>query len=1218
MKRSLFVFSMILIFSMLAVSLLSSPGGQVQAQGDEPPRPTRERVQLNKVDLSEVEAHYGRLADRKGKIGVVVEFEAEPAALVYARSQGRLQSEMTSLTQNQIAQIEEEQAAFQRALRQKGIQAQELFRTQKVFNGIWLRLEAKDVPKLRTLPGVKAIHPIIPKTIEHTTSVPLIGAPQVWGGLTNYQGENIKIGIIDTGIDYLHTNFGGPGTGYDTQVFTSTTETGNLFPTAKVVGGYDFVGDDYDATTNPIPQPDPDPMDCNGHGSHVAGTAAGFGVLTNGSTYQESGADTYANLKNLTQAQYIAKFRIAPGVAPKAKLYALRVFGCSGSTDVTEQALEWAMDPNGDGNLSDHLDVINMSLGSSFGSEYDTTAIAANNAALAGVIVVAAAGNSGDVFYIHGSPAVARYAISVAASLDQGAVVSAFEVTDTLSPLYGQHPAVEASFGPQTFDVTAPLTTTVPADGCNAITSNVSGKIALIDRGGCTFVTKVKNAQDAGAVGVLVANNVAGFPFAMAGTDATITIPSMMTTLAVGNALKSNFPLNVKLTSAYRNQFTTVDNSLRDTIPSFTSRGPGRFGTSLKPDLTAPGETIYSTDALSGNKGVSYNGTSMAAPHVAGAMALLRQKYPTWSVADLKALVMNTASNDLYVGLNQSGNPHTPTRVGAGRLNVEKAAQSPVIAYASDDPGVVSLSFGEVPVVETGSTVDQTFTKSITLKNTTGTAVSYNVSFVSRYQANPGLTFTLLDASNNPLSNPVAIPANGTQTIKVQVNIDSTALTRARDPNITTDTRQRFSEGGGFVELVSTGSDPTLRVPVHIAPRPASNMAVSQTAVILPNTGSGSLAFTPLGVPVDTTDDNSLVAILEWLGNSPDDSWSSGPNDAADLRYIGAATDFPYYNFTQSAVYFGVATYGKWDTPSSVEFDIYIDNNEDGVDDFVVFNVNQGFFTGSANDVQLAAYCPIIDGTTIDLDNCDADFYLNALPGGTNTNLFHNNVMFLPVAPASIGLQEGINTDFSFYIITWSRDDIGWTDLSGTMFFDIAHPGFYSVDPNITELPVWVDDANYSASFAVSFNKAAIGANGTKGLLFLHHHNTSNTAQALALTPYVAYYPLNFKETLWGTPLLPITLTMVLENRTSSACNFQLSVAGNTWPVILNGSATRFVLGGQSTQVNYTVKVPTSAVLGDTDTFTVTAQCASNPSYSDTYQVIVKAGQMQFLPLISR
>lgn len=1108
MKRSLVVLSLVLIFSMVTVSFLSPLSGQVQAQGDEPPRLTRERVQLNKVDLSEVEAYYGRLADRKGPVGVVVEFETEPAALLYARSQGLLQGEMSSLTQTHIAQVEEEQETFLSALRKQNIQAQELFRTQKVFNGVWLRLEAKDVAKLRTLPGVKAIHPIIPKTLDHTTSVPLIGAPQIWGGLTNYQGENIKVGIIDTGIDYIHTNFGGPGGGYATQVFTSTIEPGNLFPTAKVVGGYDFVGDNYDAETNPVPKPDPDPMDCNGHGSHVAGTVAGFGVLTDGSTYQESGTDTYANLKNLTQQQYIAKFRIGPGVAPKAKLYALRVFGCSGSTEVTEQAIEWAMDPNGDGDLSDHLDVINMSLGADFGSEYDTTAIAANNAALAGVIVVASAGNSGDVFYITGSPAVARNAISVAASLDQGAVVSAFEVTSPAG-IAGQHPAVEAGFGPQTFDVTAEITTTVPANGCTAITNNLTGKIALIDRGSCAFVDKVINAQSAGAVGVLVANNVVGFPFAMGGTNPSITIPSMMTTLAVGNTLKANLPATVRLTSAYRDQFTMVDDNLRDTIPSFSSRGPGRVDTYLKPDVTAIGDTVYSTNALTGNEGVSFNGTSMAAPHVTGVMALLRQIHPTWSVAQLKALVMNTATHDLYTQAGQTGEEYTPSRIGAGRVDVQNAAQSPVIAYNQEQPELVSVSFGVVSVVETGATTDQILTSTVRIENTSASPLQYNVAFDQRYQPNPGLTFSLLDATNNTLSSPVTVPANGTVNIKVQVAIDAAALTRARDATISTSGRQYFSEGGGYIVLTSTGSNPTLRVPVYLAPRPASEMALEEGALMLGTPITGTLSLTPSGTPVETTDDDSLAYLLEWVGESPDDPWSSGPTDAADLRYVGVTTDYPYWDFANSAVYFGIATQGKWDTPNSVEFDIWIDTDGDQVDDYVVFNTNMGFFTGTTDDVQLAVFCPF-DGTDVEYDLCDALYYTNGLGGGTNTNLFHNNMMTLPVPPEGIGLSEGVDTDFTFYIVSWSRDDSSWVDVSDVYSYDVANPGLYMVDETITEMPVWIDNPTYSPTFDIYFDKRAINQIGSKGLLVFHTHNDGNTVEAL---PWgMVYLPLITKK----------------------------------------------------------------------------------------------------------
>ena len=138
-------------------------------------------------------------------------------------------------------------------------------------------------------------------------------------------------------------------------------------------------------------------MDCNGHGTHVASTAAGGGVNADGSPYAGpyNGSTPFASMK------------LGPGVAPRANVYALRVFGCAGSTTLTVAAIEWAVDPNNDSDLSDRLDVINMSLGSNFGSLASTSAIAADNAARMGVIVVASAGNAGDTYTISGSPAPA-------------------------------------------------------------------------------------------------------------------------------------------------------------------------------------------------------------------------------------------------------------------------------------------------------------------------------------------------------------------------------------------------------------------------------------------------------------------------------------------------------------------------------------------------------------------------------------------------------------------------------------------------------------------------------------------------------------------------------------------------------------------------------------------------------------------------------------------
>ncbi len=208
----------------------------------------------------------------------------------------------------------------------------------------------------------------------------------------------------------------------------------------------------------------------------------------------------------------------------------------------------------------------------------------------------------------------------------------------------------------------------------------------------------------------------------------------------------------------------------------------------------------------------------------------------------------------------------------------------------------------------------------------------------------------------------------------------------------------------------------------------------------MPTAATGTFSLTPSGTPVDTDEDTSQVSILELTGTSPNDASSSGAVDAADLRYIGATSDYPVYTFANSSMYFGIATYGKWDSPSSVEFDVYIDVNEDGIDDYVIFNANQGFFTGTTDDVMLTTYCDLHTG------DCNADYYTNNWSGAVNTNLFNNNVMVLPVGLTSIGLVDGVNTDFDFYVVSYSRDADGLVDASDVMSYDAAHQAFNTVD----------------------------------------------------------------------------------------------------------------------------------------------------------------------------
>ncbi|MBK9089853.1 MAG: S8 family serine peptidase [Holophagales bacterium] len=163
-------------------------------------------------------------------------------------------------------------------------------------------------------------------------------------------------------------------------------------------------------------------MDCNGHGSHVAGTVGGAGVNADGSTFQGpwDGSVPFTSL------------RIGPGVAPKASLYALRVFGCSGSTGLVTQALEWAMDPNRDGDFSDSW-TSSTCLSARVRESDDSSAIASDNAARAGIVVVCSAGNSGDTYFVNSSPGTSNYAISVAASVDSGITAGSLRVLEPSS-----------------------------------------------------------------------------------------------------------------------------------------------------------------------------------------------------------------------------------------------------------------------------------------------------------------------------------------------------------------------------------------------------------------------------------------------------------------------------------------------------------------------------------------------------------------------------------------------------------------------------------------------------------------------------------------------------------------------------------------------------------------------------------------------------------------
>ncbi|MGN7765249.1 S8 family serine peptidase [Paenibacillus sp. 22594] len=731
-------------------------------------------------------------------VRVIVQLSGQPAAVgKYAAKQGISALAKTATE----AEVKSQQSSVLDQAKAKGIGLTVNYKYDTILNGFEVTVPANKIPELAKISGVTSIYPnstwytLPDQTVTDTTykndNAPLEQIRATWAADHGINGAGLKVGVIDTGVDYKHPDIAD-----------------------AYKGGYDSFYQDADPYEEVPLTPDKDPYGVGYggtyHGTHVAGTIIG---------------------------QYAAKGDVAQkGVAPGAELYVYKVLGrnldkpstSSGSSAQVIDGIEHA--------VKDGMDVINLSLGSD--SEKDVNSpdsIAINNAVLSGVVAVIANGNNGEAGYFSlGSPATSQLAISVGS------------VTSPIDAYSGQFKAEIANsvtsvtyetyypFHMMAFELaktdfasiigTKPVRVVYADLGADEDypKEDISGSIVLISRGDLAFTDKIANAKAHGAKALVIFNGNAkkvdgkseaildesykdrsGFIGVNLGNGyqniPTFDIEGLKgRQLARAIIANGNNPTYFTFGSDYNHEMTTGD-----TMSTFSSLGPNVDGNlSIKPDIVAPGDGVLSTwPAYGGDYSKAYNrisGTSMATPHVAGLSLLIKQAHPEYTPLDIRAALANTADPILH-----NGDPEDLYLQGPGRANVENAILTPALLEAVEPISILdknylsqritnynpSTSFG---VLVPGSTAS----KALQLKNVSKSNVAYAASVEWNY-GDPNKVSATLDKST------VTASAYGTTGFNLNVAVSADA-----DPKL---------DYQGEVVLTAPGQ-PTLHLPftVHV------------------------------------------------------------------------------------------------------------------------------------------------------------------------------------------------------------------------------------------------------------------------------------------------------------------------------------------------------------------------------------------------------------------
>ena len=703
-----------------------------------------------------------------------------------------------------------------------------LYSYTSVLNGFAVKVKYSMLDQIKELDQVKnafvsGYYLLDDPTME--SSNPMIGSDSCWD--LDYKGQGMVIAIVDTGLDVNHKGFkvapeGGKYTESDIQGLLSNTElnsgvksVSDVYVSEKIPYAYDYADKDNDVS----PTSDSVAIYGNGHGTHVAGTAAA-----------SEGDDD-----NVT------------GVAPEAQLFIMKVF-----SDTSNGAYTYDTIAALDDAVSLGADVINMSLGSSSGfssEEAEVVERVYDNISNAGVLMSVSAGNAYNSSYnnalsgyalgsnpdtsVVGSPSTYTASTSVAAVCNAAARLSYFEVNGVKisysetaeegEPKFSSLQAVSGS----AISGSAIAYVVVPGIGEEADYEglDVTGKIAVVKRGSSSFNEKLVEAYNHGAVAIVVYNNQAG----------TINM-SIQDYLIPAVSVTAEDAKNYLLTDK-EGYITPMEGDA--SFPSTAARTMAQFSSwgvtpdlKLKPEIAAPGQNIYSTYPF--DSYTSMNGTSMAAPHVAGCFALVKQyitsaegqaKFGQLSATELcelaNQLLMSTAEPTMNGVNGAEGTYYSPRQQGSGIVNVYKAVETDAYLYVDDENEETQR-----PKLNLGDDAAKTgvFTKQFHVKNVSGSAISYalDATVLTETPVNAGLDEYLIGATPLDISEDVTVTyqdaaGNDISVLELAAGEDATVqvtITLSQDAKEFLDTC--FANGefvDGFVFLDAEGSTSDLSIP---------------------------------------------------------------------------------------------------------------------------------------------------------------------------------------------------------------------------------------------------------------------------------------------------------------------------------------------------------------------------------------------------------------------